>query len=349
MGNRILIVEDDADTRENMCDVLELFDYVTDTAETLEQTVSHPELAEFSFILLDRRLPDGIADEVLPKLKSLAPNASVVIVTGHGDVNSTIQAMQNGAADYILKPIDPSRLNSSLQRIARLRLAESRAAQSERLAGIGQMMAGIAHESRNAVQRIQAGLDMIKLDFSDADEVQYQWEKIKTANESLRLMLDEIRDFAAPIQLQRETTSLAAIWKRAWEHVTSVAGESAKDAQLCSGSDDQKVRYSMDSFRIEQVFRNLFENSIAAADGPVTVTVDAKPNEGGKGWCVRICDNGPGIPAKHAASIFDPFYTTKQKGTGLGMAISKRTIEAHGGTMRLGDQTNGCEVIIDLV
>lgn len=114
---RILIVDDDADTRRNMLDVLELDGYEGVGVGTAAAVLSRTDLTEFTAILLDRRLPDGTADEILPRIRALAPDVAIVIVTGFGDVQSTIAAFRLGATDYVLKPIDLDELRNRLGRI----------------------------------------------------------------------------------------------------------------------------------------------------------------------------------------------------------------------------------------
>ena len=157
----ILSIEDDRDAQANLRDILELDGYRVDAATTVQEALERPSWSEYAAILLDRNLPDGTADEFLPRLKQLAPEAAVIIVTGYADMDGTISALRHGAADYILKPIHPDALRMSLARVMKLQEAEKRALQSERLAAIGQMVAAITHENRNALQRIQAGLEVL--------------------------------------------------------------------------------------------------------------------------------------------------------------------------------------------
>ena len=82
-----------------------------------------------------------------------------------------------------------------------------------------------------------------------------------------------------------------------------------------------------------QLFRNMFENALAACGDPVEIGVACREGEleGHPAVEIRVCDNGPGLDVEARASVFEPFFTTKTKGTGLGMAIAKRVVEAHGG------------------
>ncbi len=125
----VLVVEDDADTRANLCDILELDDHQVDTAATIAEALDRHNWSKYSAIILDRQLPDGNAEQLLPKLRQLAPEAAVMIVTGYSDLGGAIAALRQGAQDYIIKPINPDALRASLARLAerhRLALAKER-------------------------------------------------------------------------------------------------------------------------------------------------------------------------------------------------------------------------------
>ena len=108
---------------------------------------------------------------------------------------------------------------------------------------------------------------------------------------------------------------------------------------------------AVDLFSLERVFRNIFENSLAACRDPVQIDVECYEVEvnGQPGLRIIVQDNGPGLSPEQRQRIFEPFYTTKRQGTGLGMAIAKRIIEAHGGEIAVGDGTGkGAQIIITL-
>src|ERR1700752_3529260 len=121
----VLVVDDDDDARQNLRDILELDDFHVETVGTAAEGFHRDDLESFFAILLDRKLPDGTAEAILPKLKARAPQAKVVIATGFADLESAIVPLRLGASDYILKPINADVLRVSLRRLADQQRAET--------------------------------------------------------------------------------------------------------------------------------------------------------------------------------------------------------------------------------
>jgi two-component system, LuxR family, sensor kinase FixL len=214
--------------------------------------------------------------------------------------------------------------------------AEQRLIQNERLAAIGQMVTGLAHESRNALQRSRACLDMLELDLANAPE-QLDWvNRTKSALVELQTLYEEVRNYAAPIKLEMTEQQPIQIVKDVWRHLETQ--HSGKGIQLIIDN-DTTIRCRCDRQRISQVIRNILENAIAVAppESRIFVAIDHRESTSGRFVTLRFVDEGPGLNDEQCEKIFEPFFTTKTKGTGLGMAISKRIIEAHGGTIGVGD------------
>jgi signal transduction histidine kinase len=353
---RVLVIDDDADTQANLRDILELDDCEVATAGSAADALARTDWERTTAIILDRVLPDGTAEDLLPRLKELAPQADVLIVTGHSDLQGAIAALRQGAADYILKPINADALRASLGRVAerqrlqsQLKHAQEQALQSARLAAIGQMMTGLAHESGNALARSQACLEMLALEVQDRPEALDLIGRIQKAQDHLRQLYEEVRGYAAPLRLERDDWDVGAIWRQAWANLA--LQRQGRDAELREDTAGVDLRCPVDHFRLEQVFRNLFDNSLAACRGPVRLTVACADAELGGRPALRIAvrDNGPGLTPEQRQRIFDPFFTTKTKGTGLGMAIAKRIVDAHGGQIRVGnDAAPGAEILLTL-
>jgi signal transduction histidine kinase len=353
---RVLVIDDDPDTRANLRDILELDDYEVVAAGTAADALAGRDWERIGAVILDRVLPDGTSEELLPRLKSLAPQADVLIVTGHSDLQGAIAALRQGAADYLIKPISPDALRASLARIAerqrlqsQLREAQEQALQSARLAAIGQMMTGLAHESGNALARSQACLEMLALEVSDRPEALDLIQRIQKAQDHLRQLYEEVRGYAAPVRLERETWEASAVWRQAW--INLGVQRQGRDAELREETGGVDLRCPVDHFRLEQVFRNMFENSLAACRGPVRITVACADADlaGRPALRIAVRDNGPGMSPEVRQRIFEPFFTTKTKGTGLGMAIAKRIVDAHGGQIATGNVAGpGAELLIIL-
>jgi PAS domain S-box-containing protein len=459
---RVLVVDDDADTRSNLCDILELDHFQVEKAGTAAEVLRRTDWQGISAVLLDRRLPDGDAEELLPRLRQLAPEASILIVTGYADLQGAIAALRQGAADYILKPINSDALRASLARLAErrrlslakersetafrtlveaapclivilradytiayfspfaeeltgyraedvlgadyielflcgdcqpmirdhlqrvlagtpargfenpvrcrdgshrwflwnaqclpdyegapavlkvgqditaLKQAQERTLQAERLAAIGQMVAGLAHESGNALARSQACLEMLEMEVGDRPEALNLIGRIQKAQNHLQQLYGEVRNYAAPLKLERQSHSLRSIWRQAWANLAEQ--RHGRTAMLREECEDVDLHCLVDAFRLEQVFRNILENALASCCDPVEIVVSCSASllEGQPALRIAVRDNGPGLNLEQWQRIFEPFFTTKTKGTGLGMAIAKRIVEAHGGQIAVG-------------
>lgn len=470
---RVLVVEDDPDTRDNLCDILSLDGHEFDAAASAAEALDRDNWNRYDVIVLDWRLPDATAETLLPKFRRLAPEAAVIVSTAVGGIDQAIIAIRHGASDYIAKPVDADLLRAGLRRIAEQRRlirekaradaafrilvesagsviiilkpdgaiaymnpfaeqltgyrsgdivqhscvdllvppdcrervhahlarvlagqpergdewpicsrdgslywilwniqylddfagepailaigqdvtarrqAEDKLLQAERLAAIGQAMTGLAHESRNALQRGQADLELLALLVEDRPEAMNLVRRLQRVQHDLHRLYEEVRQYAAPLNLNLEPHNLGHIAREAWELLDHArAGRAA--ALEVTGVRDATCR--VDRFQMLQVFRNIFENSLAAAADPVRVAVHIREDHAEeRAWLVvTITDNGPGLPPKLGDSVFDAFVTTSARGTGLGLAIVRRIVDAHRGHVRLGLPSRGAEIILTL-
>jgi PAS domain S-box-containing protein len=239
--------------------------------------------------------------------------------------------------------------------VTELRAAQHRLLQSERLAAIGKAMTGLAHESRNALQRSQASLEMLARRIDDRPEAVDLVARIQRAQDDLHRLYEEVREYAAPTRFHPKMTNVAEILHEAWEHLDVQRNE--RQACLTETYGDRPVAEAddlsceVDRFALRQVFRNILENAFAACDDPVEIGVQYASIASTDKPMMRISirDNGPGLTAEAATRIFEEFFTTKTHGTGLGMAICRRFIEAHSGRIEVGEETGpGTEIIITL-
>jgi PAS domain S-box-containing protein len=455
----VIVVDDDEDTRLNLADILELDGYRVDSAATARELFARNNWDDVSLVLLDRKLPDGSPQELVPRLRELAPQAAIIVVTGYADIEGAIAALRSGAADYILKPVNPDALRASIQRVfARQQAeqryrslfenaldgllvlddagrivaanpaacgilgqteaalqgsaleslqfqiagqnraaawddffsdptrigegalprnggdtaaveyravrgfaqglhllslhdvtlrkqAEERARQAERLAAIGETMAALVHESRNALQRSKASLEMLLLEVEDRPEAVKLIQRAQKAQEDLHRLYEEVRQWAAPLTLRREACDLRELWKEVWCLVKQA--HPARDARLVEDIACPDAVCNVDPFLISQVIRNIFENALEVAPPGSTITVRCTDSTPLGQIAIAIQDQGPGLSPEQQRRIFEPFFTTKAKGTGLGMAIAQRIVHSHQGEIS-ARSPGGAEIEIKL-
>ncbi|TWU43481.1 Sensor protein FixL [Novipirellula aureliae] len=233
--------------------------------------------------------------------------------------------------------------------ISELSNARLKLLQTERLAAMGQMVSAIAHESRNALQRIQVGVDMLGFEIQAGSEGAKELDRIDRAKNDLQHLFEELRSFAAPLPLEPCVCSIAQTWRNAWANLEPL--RSGREATIVEEIHCDSLNCELDTFRMEQVFRNLFENTLFACCDPVCITIQCADGDvdGAPGLCVRVQDDGPGLTVDQKNRIFEPFFTTKPKGTGLGMAIAQRILKAHRGRITVGHgEGGGAEFLISL-
>lgn len=237
-----------------------------------------------------------------------------------------------------------------MEDVSERREAQNQLLQSERLAAIGEMVTGLAHESRNALQRAQACLDMLALDLTDQPEQLELTEKMQRALRDLHNYYEEVRNYAAPIQLRREKTDLRQLWRMVWRDLEEI--RYGRRFELIETNDHHDAVCNVDEYRMSQVFRNIIENAIAscADEGRLEISCRNVSSRGEDSLELCFRDDGCGLTAQSESRIFDPFFTTKQKGTGLGMAITKRIVETHDGriTARQVAAGGGAEIRVVL-
>jgi two-component system sensor histidine kinase HydH len=190
-----------------------------------------------------------------------------------------------------------------------------------RLASLGEMSAVLAHEIRNPIASLKGNAQLLVKMLPDGDKPRAKAERVVGEAERLERLTNDLLEFARSGAIHRTEVDPA-------ELVREVAAQVGGDIELdCDGAPG---RWSLDAARIRQVLGNLLENAVQASAGaPVT----ARATRVGSDLELSIRDRGDGIAAADLEQIFEPFYTRKTRGTGLGLAVARRLIEGHGGTL----------------
>ena len=352
----ILIVEDDEDTRSNLIDIISLDGYRVHAVSNCLPAIQAVERETFDAVIVDWRLPDGDGGQLVPVIKREQPDTPIVVITGMRDFETALTALRSGAYDFLLKPVFPDALRSVLRRISErkqhlveIEEAQYKLLENERLAAIGQMVAGLAHESRNAFQRSHACLAELELDLQDNSGCLELIRKVQKALDDLHQLLEEVRNYSAPIVLERRDFNMAEMIETVWQEIQTANAEARSVHLDLNVGDEFPDHCCFDKYRLQQVFRNLLENAAFACSSPGRIEVDldsrVKPATANgfpsRELKIAVRDNGNGVPEAEVERIFQPFFTTKTKGTGLGLAISQRIVKAHGGRIEVLDNDRG--------
>src|SRR5262249_4435513 len=152
-----------------------------------------------------------------------------------------------------------------------------------------------AHESRNALQLIQANLEMLALEVEDRPEALQLIESIQGAEDRLHRLFEDVRGYAAPIQLEQDVYDISGVWRGAWAQLG--AARNGRNAVIREWTTGVDLHCYIDLYSVERVFRNLFENSLAAGRDPVEIDIRCAAIDlrGRPGLQIRVCDNGPGF------------------------------------------------------
>jgi two-component system, NtrC family, sensor histidine kinase HydH len=215
-----------------------------------------------------------------------------------------------------------------------LKLAQEEARRAERLAALGQLSAGLAHEIRNPLGVIKGSAEILTQKLENSDPLAKELSGyIYTEVNRVSALVSRFLDFARPSQLALAPTDLADLVERCLKTVSEQGG--------CAGVKVEREfalglpRVMLDQDLCEQVFINLLMNACEAMDhgGELKIRIQATPEE--SGVMVEIEDNGPGVPPELKEQIFNPFVSTKKTGVGLGLAIVSKIVDAHGGSVKL--------------
>jgi signal transduction histidine kinase len=216
-----------------------------------------------------------------------------------------------------------------------LKNAEADVRRADRLAALGQLTAGLAHELRNPLATMRSSAEMLARLVAPENEIAREMaSNIREEVDRTGSLITRFLDFARPRSLQLETGDIHAMLDRALERFQK-AGTSVSVFKNYS-PDVPPLRF--DGAMMEQVILNLVSNAAQASPAGGVVTVKTQRAEGGV-W-ISVIDRGSGIEAKNLESIFNPFFTTKAEGVGLGLAVVSKIVEEHGGEISV-DSTPG--------
>ena len=222
----------------------------------------------------------------------------------------------------------------------RLEQAQEEARRSERLAALGQLTAGLAHEIRNPLAVIKGSAETLTRRLQSADPVTTEVAGyISSEVNRLNTIVTRFLNFARPLKLERRPTQIPPLLDRALK----VAYERWPEAkvEVAQQYSENLPEMSVDPDLCEQAFVNLVLNAYEAmtdTGGRLTVRVGAANSDGRRGVEVGIEDTGPGIPPELHEQVFNPFFTTKKEGVGLGLSLVSKIVDDHRGWIRISSE-----------
>jgi signal transduction histidine kinase len=402
-ASKILIVDDEPNSLKFMSVLLASEGYDFDTAANGKAGLEKAHSWRPDVILLDIMMPGMSGLEVIEQLKSTGDtrHIPIIITTAHGDTDMRINCLKAGVNDFLIKPIDTEELRMRLNNILQvkrfeelkvkneilreaqisleeknvalekaysdLKMAQSQILQQEKLASIGQLAAGIAHEINNPVGYIISNIGSLKKyveklkafieaqggainDLCSSGSEEDAICKLSEQRQNLKidLILEDINAVFAETFVGAERVKQIIQDLKMFSHADS---DELKMADIHSGLDStlnviwNELKYKTEVIKeygdiprtkcnlgqLNQVFMNLLVNAAHAIEKRGVITVTTRSDEGN--IYIAISDTGSGIPKELLAKIFDPFFTTKEvgKGTGLGLSIASDILRKHNG------------------
>jgi two-component system, NtrC family, sensor histidine kinase HydH len=294
------------------------------------------------------RLPaDELADRPVAAVLPAAVLAVVDRLRGEGGVVETEVSLsqQNGPTRFLavtataLKDETGRRTGSLLlfKDLTDLRVLGQEIERHRRLAAVGRLAAGVAHEIRNPLSSIKGFATYFRDRYAGVPEDDKIARIMIQEVERLNRVVSRLLDFARPVRVSTKPVDLRAFLEDSLKLVERQA--QAGGIALRLDCPPTVATVHLDPDRISQVLLNLYLNAVDAMVGGGQLTVTAGLAEGRRPLRISVADTGDGIKPSHLGQVFDPFFTTKGSGTGLGLAVAHNIIEAHGGEIRVDSHT----------
>lgn len=219
--------------------------------------------------------------------------------------------------------------------ITPIKQLEEQLRRSERLAALGRLAAGIAHEIRNPLSSIKGFAAILAGRFKEDESGRKVAEVMGQEVERLNRVVTELLDFARPTELRKEICSCKDLIQRTLRLIEKDAAQ--RSIILEARVEPEDLQFEVDQDRFAQVLLNLYLNALQAMEngGTLQIAVSRQDSQ----LLVKVGDTGPGIAPEHLPHIFDPYFTTKPRGVGLGLANVLKLVESHGGDIDVESNT----------
>lgn len=342
----ILVVDDDLETLDYLRMVLSSEGYGVVTAADVPGAQRELEAHRFQLVLTDLSLPEGSGLDVLDAARRSDPVTVGIVLSGHGTVDSALQAMRQGAYDYLVKPTAPDVLLAAvargiehyelkrqlIEKTAQLESLESQLHHKSRL------IANVSHELKNPLSVVYGYSSfLLRTPPERPDDLRRSLQSIHNNAERLGHLLEEMlessRLHARKVELDRGPVAAGELLREAGEYYRFEATKREVDLRVLRGAADAEPVHA-DAKRVHQILANLISNALKFTPADGSVILSARKVDGFVEFSVR--DTGVGIDPEHLPHLFERYYqvdATKKhhQGLGLGLEITKGLVELHGG------------------
>jgi len=360
MENRILVVDDEEEIRDFLYKALSrMGGFHVEVAETAEEALQKIEKDQFDLVLTDLKMPKMDGLQLVTEIAKSKPEILTIMMTGHGTIDSALEAMKRGASDYLMKPLNLDELIIRIrkvleerQRFVRLKdFADKLEKANQELRKIDAMKSEFvsvaSHELRTPLAAIKNSVQLM-LSGKTGEINENQTKFLSMAERNINRLTNILNDLlnlskieSGKIELKFEDIELKGLIELTASSLRPQAD--GKSIQIEVEVPEQLPAVYGDPEKIEQILTNIIGNSIkfTAEGGKILITAKllSPEKEGGPRHTVAVYvkDTGIGIPPEHLDSIFEKFHQVEGSlhrsvsGTGLGLAITKGLVEAHQG------------------
>jgi signal transduction histidine kinase len=345
---KMLVIDDEESMRDSCCLIMAKEGFETDMAENGVVGLKKIKENNPDFVLIDLKMPGINGLEVLDKVREINPDIIPIVITGYATVESAVEAMKRGAYDFLPKPFSPEELRLIIKRgLERKKLMqEAESLRREKKLIEENFITLVSHQLRSPMVAIAQYLETIMS--GTVGEVESEQknmlQKARTRLESLLELIDDWLSIAringGKLEGRFEPVNMESLLSKLVDFFQPLAEENQVKLEIAPSGGSPIT--SGDPETLEQVFVNLIANAIRYNKPQGSVNVRIK--EDSKAVRVEIHDSGVGITGEHLPYIFDQFYQVSRstrkadKGSGLGLTIAKRIVDAHSGSIQVASE-----------
>ena len=329
----ILIVDDSVDTVDLLNKRLSFEGYRTLSAyngqEALKQAADHnPDL-----IVLDVMMPDMDGYEVCERLKASKNTRyiPILMLTAKSGLEHKIKGLDVGANDYLGKPFDYKELSARIKSLLALKSAREELVSDEKSSALDQMMDELAHELRNPLTSIGGLARRVRENLSEKDRNKKYLDLIIQEVTRLEGMVKDLVELKTTAVSYKEKTDINALISDALNGFRENCEQ--ERIQVNTDMSDGTPTVSADKEQLKLALGSLFENAIEAMASSPSKTLTVKSDLEDDRVKIEIRDTGRGIPKEKIKNIFDPFFTSKTSGPGLGLTLASKIVQEHRGSI----------------